>query len=485
MPEERVGGFTVTLAFIFVPLCGAAMMPIMRKFWVKGSTLVTMAVTLFMLVESVLNIYHEVSSKSSIHFSQSIFGEKVMLSIDGLSAVVLLVIALVTLATILFSAGVPIGRRSGFNALVLLAVTGMNGLVMATDIFSMYVFIEIVSITSFILIVYNMDEIGTEGSFKYMLLSAVATFFLLFGIATLFAITGDVSFSGLASELKSGTPLAQFGLSFIIFALALKAGLMPFHGWLPDAYTAAPESVSILLAGIITKVAGVYTIMRVILAVFGFSNSFSDLIMILGALSMTLAAFMALGQKDFKRMLAFSSISQIGYILMSFATGTTIGLIGAVFHFINHAVFKSLLFLNSGAVETATGTRKLDELGGLAAKMRITGITSVIGLLSAAGIPPLAGFWSKILIIIALWSAGYKFYAMLAIFTSVVTLAYLLYLQRQVFFGKVREGLEGIKEVSPLLYGPGVLMAILAVIGGIFYPVIIKILYSLSDIFIK
>lgn len=460
-------------------------MPIMRKFWVKGSTLVTIAVTIFMLVGSVSNIYREVISKSSIRFNQTVFGDQVVLSIDGLSAVVLMVIALVTLATILFSAGVPIGRRSGFNALVLLAVTGMNGLVMATDIFSMYVFIEIVSISSFLLIVYNMDEIGTEGSFKYMLLSAVATFFLLLGIATLFAITGDVSFSGLAAELKNGTPLAQFGLGFIIFALALKAGLMPFHGWLPDAYTAAPISVSILLAGIITKVAGVYTLMRVILAVFGFSTSFSSLIMILGALSMTLAAFMALGQKDFKRMLAFSSISQIGYILMSFATGTTIGLIGAVFHFVNHAVFKSLLFLNSGAVEMATGTRKLDDLGGLAAKMPITGITSVIGLLSAAGIPPLAGFWSKVLIIIALWSSGFKFYAILALFTSVITLAYLLYLQRQVFFGRIREGLEGITEVSPLLYGPGVLMALLAVAGGIFYPVIIKTLYSLSDILIK
>lgn len=200
---------------------------------------------------------------------------------------------------------------------------------------------------------------------------------------------------------------------------------------------------------------------------------------------MTLAAFMALGQKDFKRMLAFSSISQIGFILVSFATGTTIGMVGAVFHFINHAVFKSLLYLNSGAVEIATGTRKLDDFGGLAAKMPITGITSVIGLLSAAGIPPLAGFWSKVLIIIALWSSGYKFYAMLALFTSVVTLAYLLYLQRRVFFGKLHEGLEGIKEVSPLLYGPAVLMALLAVAGGIFYPVLIRTLYSLSDKLIK
>jgi multicomponent Na+:H+ antiporter subunit D len=225
--------------------------------------------------------------------------------------------------------------------------------------------------------------------------------------------------------------------------------------------------------------------MRIIIAVFGFSDSFSSLVMILGSISMTLAAFMAMGQKDFKRMLAFSSISQVGYILMSFATGTWIGLIGAVFHFFNHAVFKSLLFLNAGAVETATGVRKLDNLGGLAAKMPVTGITSIIGCLSAAGIPPLAGFWSKLLIIIALWSSGYRFYAILAIFTSVVTLAYLLYLQRQVFFGKVRQGLEGVKEVSPLLYGPAILMAILAVAGGLFYPVIIRTLNTLSSLLMK
>ncbi|NLY75068.1 MAG: NADH-quinone oxidoreductase subunit L [Firmicutes bacterium] len=472
----------MVLAFIFVPLVGAAMMPIMRKFWVKGSTLVTIAVTLFMLTGSFANILREINSETGISFQKTLLGEKFALSIDGLSAVVLMTIALVTLATIIFSAGVPIGRRSGFNALVLLAVTGMNGLAMATDIFSMYVFVEIVSISSFILIVYNMDEIGTEGSFKYMILSAVATVFLLIGIAALFAVTGDVSFQGVAAGLSSSAPLVRFGLGFIVFALALKSGLMPFHGWLPDAYTAAPVSVSVLLAGVITKVAGVYTLMRIIVAVFGFSESFSNLIMILGALSMTLAAFMALGQGDFKRMLAFSSISQIGYILMSFATGTTLGLIGAVFHFFNHAVFKSLLFLNAGATETATGARRLEDLGGLAAKMPVTGITSIIGMLSAAGIPPLAGFWSKILIIIALWGSGHRFYAGLAVFTSLVTLAYLLHAQRRAFFGKVREGLENVAEVSPLLYGPAVLMAVLAVAAGIFYPVIIRTLNLLLRI---
>jgi multicomponent Na+:H+ antiporter subunit D len=250
--------------------------------------------------------------------------------------------------------------------------------------------------------------------------------------------------------------------------------MMPFHGWLPDAYTASPAPISVFLAGIVTKVAGVYTIMRVILAVFGFSKSFSGLLLLLGALSMVLGAFIAFGQKDFKRMLAFSSISQIGYIMMGFAIGTPLGLIGAVFHFFNHSVFKSLLFLNAGAVEAATGTRDFDKLGGLAAKMPVTGITSVIGLLSTAGVPPLAGFWSKVIIIIALWAAGFHFYAMLAVFASLITLAYLLSLQRSVFYGKLRQGLEGIVEVAPAFYWPAILMAAITIASGIFFPVIIN-----------
>jgi multicomponent Na+:H+ antiporter subunit D len=245
--------------------------------------------------------------------------------------------------------------------------------------------------------------------------------------------------------------------------------MIPFHAWLPDAYTAASSPVSILLAGIVTKICGVYTLMRVVLAVFGFSKSFSAMLLFIGAVSVVLGAFIAFGQKNFRRMLAFSSISQIGYIMLGFATGTPLGLIGAAFHFFNHAVFKSLLFINAGAVEQATGTRNFDELGGLAGKMPVTGATSVIGMLSTAGIPPLAGFWSKLFIIIALWQGGYHSYALIAIFASVITLGYLLSLQHSVFFGKIKEGLEDVKEVPPVLYWPAIIMAFITVSCGIFF----------------
>jgi multicomponent Na+:H+ antiporter subunit D len=466
----------VLLAFILVPLLGAAIMPILRKVWAKGSSLVTVLVTVYLVGTAGWIACQNILSGQSLSLQQWLLSQKLALNIDGLSLVALSAIGLVTLVTAIYSIGYHFhpDRRPGFNALLLLIVAGMNGLVMASDLFSIYVFLEIVSIAAYILIAYQTDEHGLEGSFKYMMLSAVATVFLLLGTALLFAITGSVSFVDLAGAVKSGNFVVQIGFGLIVFAFLVKAGMIPFHAWLPDAYTAAPLPVSILLAGIVTKIGGVYTMMRIILAVFGFSKSFSAMLLFIGAVSTVLGAFLALGQKDFKRMLAFSSISQIGYIMMGFATGTPIGLIGAAFHFFNHAVFKSLLFLNAGAVENATGTRDFEKLGGLAGRMPITGTTSVLGLLSTAGIPPLAGFWSKVIIIIALWQAGFPIYAMIAVFASVVTLAYLLSLQHNVFFGKLKPGLEEIREVAPVFYWPAIIMAVVTVGCGIFFPLVIN-----------
>jgi multicomponent Na+:H+ antiporter subunit D len=205
----------VLLAFIFVPLLGAAIMPILRKIWAKGATWLAALVASYLVVITSWIAYREFLVGQDFKLDHWAFGGKLLLSIDGLSLVVLLAIGLVSLVTVVFSAAYPIDpdRRPGYNALILLAVTGMNGLVMSTDIFSLYVFLEIVSICSFILIAYQFDELGTEGSFKYMMLSAVATVFLLAGIALLFSVTGNVSFTGLAAGLQSGGPMLQFGFA--------------------------------------------------------------------------------------------------------------------------------------------------------------------------------------------------------------------------------------------------------------------------------
>jgi multicomponent Na+:H+ antiporter subunit D len=256
--------------------------------------------------------------------------------------------------------------------------------------------------------------------------------------------------------------------------LFIKSGLVPFHGWLPDAYSSAPNPVSVLLAGIVTKATGVYALVRLTTAVFAVSRPLTNVLLFVGILTILAGALAALGQRDFKRMLAYSSISQMGYIVMGIGAGNPLGVAGAVFHIFNHSIFKSLLFVNAAAVEASTGTRDMDRLGGLSSRMRTTGITSLVGFLSAAGIPPLAGFWSKLLIIIGLFQAGRPYYGALAILGSLITLAYLLVMQRRIFFGELRAGLEGAREAGGWIAAPSVILAAITIGVGVFFPYLVN-----------
>ena len=166
-------------------------------------------------------------------------------------------------------------------------------------------------------------------------------------------------------------------------------------------------------------------------------------------------------------MLAYSSISQIGYIILAFGLGTPLGFLGGLFHLCNHATFKSLLFLNSGAIEYATGTRDLNKMGGLISRMPVTSTTGVIGSMSIAGIPPLSGFWSKLLIIIAAVQAGHPVFALLAIVVSIITLAYYLKLQNMAFFGKLADSLAKVEEVPDSMRIAMVVLAVLSIVMGV------------------
>ena len=184
---------------------------------------------------------------------------------------------------------------------------------------------------------------------------------------------------------------------------------------------------------------------------------------------MIAGAVLAYFQRDFKRMLAYSSISQIGYIMIGLGLGNPLGLIGALFHVFNHALFKSLLFLNSGAVQYRLGTRDIEEMGGLENRMPVTSITSVIGMLSIAGVPPFNGFFSKLFIILGALAAGRTGIAALAILMSIFTLGYFLIIQRKVFFGKLNEKWQDIREAPFAMSCAVILLAAACFLSGIFF----------------
>ncbi len=395
-------------------------------------------------------------------------------AVDGLARVMFLSLAVVGLCSALVARSTLRGGAEAFRFanLLLLAMAGMNGIVLMRDLLSLWVFLEITAVSSFVLIALERGKAALEGAFKYLVLSAVATSTILAGLALLFIEAGSTSFEAVAAALASGPngKLTLAAVAFFLAGLAVKAGLVPFHGWLPDAYASAPPPVSVLLAGIVTKTTGVYTLIRLVDSVLGYTGPIRSVLLAMGLLSAAAGAVGALAQRDMKRMLAYSSISQVGYIALGLGAGPGLGLAGALFHLFNHAVFKTLLFVNAAAVEQRSGTRDMDRLGGIAARMPVTGTASVLAMLSTAGIPPLAGFWSKLVIVVALWKAGHPGVAAAAVGVSVLTLGYFLSMQRRVFFGKLAESCAGLREADAWALAPTLLLSAITVAVGLAAP---------------
>lgn len=433
---------------------------------------------------------------------------KVLFDSDKISLVLLASTGLVMAVTSLVSAGMMSDERKRFNfaSVLLIAMVGMNGIVILTDLFSMYVFMEIISIASFILIAFNRDRRGLEGAFKYLVLSAVASVLMLSSVAILMMMSdsfrqgsffASTSFTSVHLMLQQGpaVTITRIAMAAFICGLFIKSGMVPFHGWLPAAYSAAPGAASVFLAGIATKAGGVYALIRLVNDVLPRNAAIGHVLMLVGVVSIVVGALAALGQKDMKRLLAYSSISQIGYIVLALGcyampnvagAVTTLALMAALFHLFNHAIFKTLLFVNAAALEQRLGTTELAKMGGLSVRMPVTNVTNVLGLLSTAGIPPLSGFWSKLLIIVALWKAGvaagpissgnvFIVYAFIAIGCSVLTLAYLLIVQRRVFFGKLPAELSEVTEASNGLVFSSVLLAAITVGLGVLAPYVLNL----------
>lgn len=397
---------------------------------------------------------------------------------DGLALLLVGAIYLVGLCVTFFSAWFcpeDMPNRPAYYSLILVSVAAMTGVVTTTDFFTLYVFIEVLAVTSFALITTDDSRAGTEGALKYFFLTFPASALIVAGLAVLLLTLGSLSFETLRIFMSADVPAGPvlFGAALILLGFLIKSGVVPFHAWTPDAYQGAYAPVSAHLAGIVTKISGVYAVVKLasLLRFFdGRAQALSDALMFLGLLSIAVGALAALRQTDFKRMLAFSSISQVGYIVLAAGLGTPLALMGAVFHLFNHATFKTVLFLNSASLEKAAGTTDMDKLGGMEHAMPWTSWTSVVALLSTAGVPPLSGFWSKLLIILALWEAGLKTYAVLALLFSALTLAYFVVMQKKVFFGKKGQAAEAAREVSAPLLAPAVLMSAVIVALGLLFP---------------
>jgi multicomponent Na+:H+ antiporter subunit D len=404
----------------------------------------------------------------------------IVLVLDGLSLLLLITVNGVTLLCLFYSTNYmkSFTAQWKFYTLVMLMLGGMNGVVLTGDMFNLYVFMEIAGIATYALVAFGTEHEELEAAFKYMVMGSLASIFILFSIALLYGKTGVLNMADMSkviAETGRGDPLFLFTGGLLLMGFALKAALVPFHSWLPDAHPSAPAPISAMLSGVFIKALGVYALARIFFNVFGFHTEtfFTSILLGLGTLSIVISALLALGQKDMKRLLAYSSISQVGYIALGLGLANPLGIAGALFHVINHAVGKSLLFLTSGAVVHSAHTRNLDEMGGLSERMPVTGSSFLAGSLQIAGVPPLGGFFSKLLIVLGCIHAGRYGLAVIAVGMGVLTLAYLLKVERQAFFGQIRKELGAIREAPAMMCTAMILLAVVALGLGVFSPFIL------------
>lgn len=495
--SEHVAAVTSSLPAIafLVPLAGGALVflgrGLNRTFW-QATALLASGITLLV----------------GLRMAGQVIGGAVLTSwanelrVDALSALMVTVIGgggfLATLYSVRYvtrpgmltrvGADATGRRMSTFYGLVLWFLATMVWGCVTNNIVMLYVAVEATTLTSGLLVAFYWDRRALEAGYKYLMLLTIGITFALLGCVLLYASAAatkqiDGGKALLISELRQVTHLIPAGtamliVAFLVIGFGTKAGIAPFHPWLPDAHAEAPTPVSVLLSAVMIKMA-MYALARTVSLFYPTWPQLTVFAVALGAFTMVLGIVMAYTQDDLKRLLAYSSVSQMGYVLVGIGLGTYLGCYGGLFHLLNHAIYKALLFMCVGAVIYATGARKVSELGGLARSMPITGACFFIGALAIAGLPPLSGFMSKLTVYLALAKAGLWWAIAIAVAVSVLTMVVLIRTATAVFWGSPRglaTGQVELREVPVTMWVPMVILATACVVLGVFpqapYPLL-------------
>jgi len=365
---------------------------------------------------------------------------------------------------------------------ILLTIGGAAGILLADNLLLLLIFWEIVTVSLYLLISTGGKDSNFAATKSFAMIGA-SDGALLLGILMVWTISGTLTISEISLNKmtpSSGLEIAAFLL--LLTAAITKAGAMPLHTWLPVSGEYAPPSVMALLPASIDKLLGIYFLVVIVRQLFELGTSaFSVLLAAIGALTIIAAVVIAMVQHNLKKLLSYHAISQVGYMILGISTGTMVGIAGGVFHMLNHAIYKSCLFLCGGAVEQATGTSELDRLGGLGKKMSLTFTACLIAALSISGIPPFNGFVSKWMVYQGLIEMGntqtsaaaqlWPVWLLAAMFGSALTLASFVKVIHSVFLSRQPSDLKDVKEVSFFQTFPMLVLAALCVIFGIFYYV--------------
>jgi multicomponent Na+:H+ antiporter subunit D len=379
------------------------------------------------------------------------------LRIDELAAYVLILVSLVATAVLVYGrqsvrTEIKEDLRGYFYAMYLLCMCGLLGIVITGDAFNAFVFMEISSLAMYTLIALGADRRALAASFQYLIMGTVGATMYVIGVGLLFTITGTLNMIDMADKLGPllSTPTAIAGMAFIVVGLSLKVALFPLHLWLPNAYAFAPSVVTAFLAATATKVS-IYLLMRYLYTVFGFAFSIEQtpipqLVLWLSIAAIFAGSLTAIYQENVKRMLAYSSVAQIGYITLGIAIANATGLTGSLVHIFNHAVMKGALFMLVGGIALQIGTVRLSDLAGAGRQMPMTFFGIVLGGFSMLGVPGTVGFVSKWYLAIGALENGWWLLVILLMLSSLLVLVYMGRVIEVAFFRERPAGAPVLKD---------------------------------------
>ncbi|MCX8187931.1 MAG: NADH-quinone oxidoreductase subunit M [Nitrososphaeria archaeon] len=457
--------------------------------WVASIPLIYVLVT---LSASAMEVYHGKGMLVASYRWAPLIGGDFTLMMDGISAPIALTIALLSFLVCIYSVGYMRGEHGLglYFCLYMLYAAGMVGAVLAADLLVFFIFFELMLIPSWVLIAIWGTGPKERIALKYFIFTEAGALSMLAGIAATYSMAGTFRMDELSSLLAGvdGGIIAPIA-SAMLLGLFVKMAVFPLHTWLPDAHAEAPTPISALLSPAMIGIGG-YASIRILYTVFpGLLENWVAMTSLsaLSLITMGYGGFMALAQRDLKRLLAYSSISQMGYMLFGISAISHLGVIGAVLLYVSHGLAKAILFMASGIFMKLFKTRSIEELRGLAGKMPYLSVSFVIGFLSLAGVPPLLGFWSELLIFAgSIYTALLSpmdlvrlIITLLAIIMAILTAGYGLWTIRRILYGESLEVSSKIAKEPMLMTVPMIILALLTIILGIYPSIITSILNNM------
>ncbi|OPY29831.1 MAG: F(420)H(2) dehydrogenase subunit M [Methanomassiliicoccales archaeon PtaU1.Bin030] len=432
---------------LIVPFIGA-MVTLLLGTSPKASKYLALAFSGITLALSVLLLFNfSLSSTEAFQFRENYvwiqqLGISYNLAVDGISLPMVFLSALLVFLSILFSWDVEERTRT-YMGLMLILEVGVLGVFMALDYFLFYVFWEVVLIPMYFLIAIWGGPSRAYASIKFFIYTHIASLVMLLGIFALYftasPLLGSPSFGmeSIASVAGSfGHDLALIVFSALLFGFIVKMPMVPFHTWLPDAHVQAPTAGSVLLAGLLLKM-GSYGVIRVCITTFNDLSHEATIMValaVIGVVSIIYGAFACLAQTDLKKMVAYSSISHMGIVLLGIATMTELGLAAAVFQMFSHGLITAVLFMTCGMFQHKAGTREIPLLGGLAPKMPIVATIMMIGFMASLGLPGLVGFIAEFSVFTATYNI-FDLWVLIPVMSVAITAAYYIWAMQRTIFG--------------------------------------------------